>query len=125
MLSVGIDLVEIARINRVLQRHGERFLRRVFTPGEIGYCAGRAAQVAARWAAKEAAAKALGRGLAALAGGGLNWHDIEVVTEPGGAPRLLLHGEALALAEALGAREWAVSLSHTGETAMAFVVLRD
>ena len=80
-LAVGTDLVEVRRIVALVERYGERFTRRVFTPGELADCGGRAESLAARWAAKEAAAKALGCGIGAVA-----WHDIEVVrTELGAA----------------------------------------
>lgn len=118
MQRVGVDLVEVGRIRAALQRHGDRFLRRVFTAAECDYCRGRAPALAARWAAKEAAAKALGWGI-----GEIRWLDIEVVNDERGAPTLALHGEALTRASALGLRAWAVSLSHTNEHAIAFVVL--
>ncbi len=117
MLRTGVDLIEVARIERAQARHGERFFRRFFTAQERADCAGRAASLAARFAAKEAAAKALGCGI-----GAVRWVDIEVVSGPDREPELRLHGAALARAQALGWREWAVSLSHTHEHAIALVV---
>src|SRR5512144_1334949 len=94
MLAAGVDLVEIERIELAVQRHGRRFLCRVFTDGELAYCGRRPDRLAARFAAKEAAAKALGCGLVALSGGGVNWREIEVVQTRQGQPRLELHGAA-------------------------------
>jgi holo-[acyl-carrier protein] synthase len=123
MLVSGVDLVEIARVEAALRRYGPRFLARVFTPAEVAYAGGRADQLATRFAAKEAAAKALGCGLTALAGGGVAWREIEVLPGPGGRPALALHGAAAAQAAALGVRDCALSLSHTRELAVAFVVM--
>ncbi len=117
MLSVGVDLIEVQRIEEALTRHRERFLARVFTPGEQAYCQGRPEALAARWAAKEAVAKALGTGV-----GDVRWQEIEVVCDARGKPHIRLHGAAYALAEQMGIREIAVSLSHTREHAIAFVV---
>lgn len=116
MLRTGVDLIEVARIERAMQRHGERFFRRFFTEQERADCAGRAASLAARFAAKEAVAKALGTGI-----GQVRWVEIEIVAGPERRPELRLHGAARELAEALGLREWSVSLSHTHEHAIAFV----
>ena len=117
MLSVGVDLIEVRRIEEALARHGERFLERVFTPGEQAHCEGRVDALAARWAAKEAVAKALGTGV-----GDVRWREIEVVCDVRGKPYIQLHGAARELAEQLGVREMAISLSHTREYAVAFVV---
>ncbi len=117
MLVVGIDVVEIARVERAVKRFGERFLERVFTPSERQYCALRPSHLAARFAAKEAAAKALGTGLV-----GLKWTDIEVVVDNQGKPCLILHNAAWALANALGLVELSVSLSHCRGLAVAVVV---
>ncbi len=119
MLTVGIDLVEIERIEQTASRFGDRFLERVFTPGERAYCDGRATALAARWAAKEAAAKALGTGI-----GDVGWREVEVVTEAGGRPVLRLYGRAAEIAAAQGLAELAVSLSHTRTHAVACVVAR-
>lgn len=117
MLVTGVDIIEIRRIQQVAEKYGERFLRRIYTEREIAYCHGRAPQLASRFAAKEAAMKALGTGLR-----GVRWWDIEVVRERGCAPSIQLHGTARARAERLGIGHLAVSLSHSEEYAVAFVV---
>jgi holo-[acyl-carrier protein] synthase len=117
MLSTGVDIIEIPRIRQVLERYGQRFLDRVFTPGEIEYCRGRAPNLAARFAAKEAAMKALGTGFRGVA-----WKDIEVVRHRSGAPSIKLHGRAKSRAQRLGLRDMALSLSHSREYAVASVV---
>jgi len=116
-LAVGTDLVEIDRIAGMVERYGARFTDRVFTAGELADCGGRPASLAARWAAKEAAAKTLGTGI-----GQIGFRDIEVLRDDAGRPTLQLHGEAAILAGALGLRCWAVSLAHDGGLALAFVV---
>lgn len=122
VLVHGIDLVEIARIDRMLSEHGQRFLERCFTESERTYAeAGkrrRGERYAARFAAKEAALKALGTGWR----DGISWQDVEVVREPSGRPRLRICGEAANVAESLGVRSWAVSLSHTDTHAIASVI---
>ena len=121
--GVGIDLTEVGRIREMLARHGERFKKRTFTEGEIAYCDGcadPAMHYAARFAAKEAAAKALGTGVWAE---DVDWRDIEVTREASGKPVLLLHGGAKARAERDGVRRMLISLTHTKELAMAQVVL--
>ncbi|NTU84369.1 MAG: holo-ACP synthase [Chloroflexales bacterium] len=130
MLCHGVDIIEVGRVRLVVERWGERFLRRVYTPGELDDCRAGAStpnfeSLAARWAAKEAAAKALGRGLSGLAAGAgelLHFHDLEVARGPGGRPVLRLHGGAAAAAAALGLVEIALSLSHTHEHAIASVI---
>jgi len=122
MLSTGIDLIEIARVERMLSRYGDRFLARVFTPAEILYCRGRTAELAARFAAKEAVSKALGVGVRMIARDGIHWQDVEVVGDPRGKPLVRLYGRAAERAAELGLTEWAISLSHTREHAIAFVV---
>jgi holo-[acyl-carrier protein] synthase len=117
MLSVGVDIIEIRRIARALERFGERFLARVFTPAEVAYCRGRVPELAARFAAKEAISKALGTGLVGIA-----WNEMEVLADRRGKPLVTLHGRALARAQALGLDEWAISLSHDDGRAIAFVV---
>jgi holo-[acyl-carrier protein] synthase len=118
MLRVGIDLVRISRVAESLDRFGERYLRRVYTPGEIEYAraspAHTAERLAARFAAKEAAIKALD-----LAERGVGWNQIEVARSPSGAGTLILHGAAAAMA---AGSELAVSLSHEGDYATAVVV---
>jgi len=122
MLTTGVDLVEISRIERMLTRYGDRFLERVFTPAEILYCRARPAELAARFAAKEAVSKALGVGVRMIARDGINWRDVEVIGDMRGKPLVCLHGRAAERAGELGLTEWAVSLSHTREQAIAFVV---
>jgi len=120
MLYSGVDLIEIDRMRDALRRHPERLLQRVFTPCEIAQCGGRVESLAARFAAKEAAAKALGTGVWRSQ---ICWTDIETVRdEQTGAPTLRLHGGAQARAAALHWREWTVSLSHDRGHAIAFVV---
>jgi len=122
MLTTGVDLVKIARIERALERHGERFLKRVFTMAEVLYCRGRPPELAARFAAKEAVSKALGVGVRMMSRDGISWHDAEIVGDMRGKPLIRLHGRAAERAEELALTEWAVSLSHTREHAIAFVV---
>lgn len=116
-LRVGIDTVEVAAVQAALAAHGERYLRRVYTAGEIADCDGDAERLAARFAAKEAALKALRAGA-----GGIPWSAVEVLRAPGGHPDLALHGAAAQLAEAAGLDELAVSLTHEGGLASAVVV---
>ena len=114
---VGVDIVELARVERAVQRHGHRFLRRVYTEAELAYCRGDVARLAARWAAKEAMSKALGTGWR-----GIEWRELEVVREPSGRPTVALHGRAQAIAENLGLKQWELSLSHSESCAIAFVI---
>ncbi len=120
VLSVGIDIIEIARIASVLERYGGRFLERIYTERELAYCRGRVAELAARFAAKEAASKALGTGMR-----GIRWRDMEVLPDARGKPILYLHGAALTRAQELGLREFAVSLSHSRDFAVAVVAARE
>jgi holo-[acyl-carrier protein] synthase len=122
MLTVGIDMVEITRIERVLKRYGDRFFERVFTAAEIAYCRGRSPELAARFAAKEAVSKALGVGMRMIARDGIDWKDVEVIGDLRGKPLVRLYGRAAERAGELGLTEWAISLSHTREHAIAFVV---
>jgi len=122
MLIAGVDFVEIPRIERALVCFGEKFLARVYTPDEVRYSRGRPAELAARFAAKEAVAKALGVGVRILSPAGIGWLDVETLNEASGKPYLILHGRARTLAEAQGLNEWAISLSHDGGMAIAFVV---
>ena len=124
IVGTGIDIAEVPRIAASIERFGGRFLRRVFTAGEIRYCeskANRAERYAARFAAKEAAMKALGTGW----NRGVRWRDIEVTREPGGRPTILLHGQAAEFAAKLGAVYVSLSLSHTAEQAIAQVILEN
>ena len=125
MFTIGVDIVEVQRIEQAVVRWGERFLRRVFTADEIEYCAGRAQSLAARFAAKEAVSKALGTGWAPQAAheaGWVDWIEIEVVRHSSGEPSLQLHGKALARAQFLGIAGWRLSMSHTHEHAVAMVL---
>ena len=124
MLTSGVDLIEIARVERALTRHGERFLERVFTPAEVRYARRRPAELAARFAAKEAVAKALGVGMRMIARDGIGWQEAEIVGDHRGKPLVRLRGRAADRADELGLTEWSVSLSHTQEHAIAFVVAR-
>lgn len=117
ILRSGVDLIEISRIREALERHGERFLARVFTETEQRECEGRVSSLAARFAAKEAVAKALGCGI-----GDVRWLDIEVRSNENNAPHLFLHGAGERMANELGLANWSVSLSHTENQAIAFVV---
>ena len=119
-LTVGVDIIEIPRITRAVERWGDRFLRRVYTEAEIARCRGRAQSLAARFAAKEAVGKALGVGVGW--GGGLRWTEIEILNNKWGKPEVVLHGKASKLARHLGLSHWAVSLSHAREHAIALVV---
>ena len=119
-LSVGVDLVEIPRIRRALERWGDRFLQRIYTPAEIAHCRGRAPELAVRFAAKEAISKALGVGI--WWPGGISWHEAEVLSDPLGKPEVYLHGSAAERARALGLDQWAISLSHSDDNGIAMVV---
>ncbi len=117
MLTTGVDIIEIPRIQQVLDRYGQRFLDRIFTADEIAYCRGRAPNLAGRFAAKEATMKALGTGVR-----GVGWKDIEVIRAESGAPSVKLHGRAKKRAERLQLGEISLSMSHSREYAVAFVV---
>ena len=119
MLTTGVDIIEISRVRQVMERYGQRFLQRIYTPGEIAYCRERPPNLAARFAAKEATMKALGTGVR-----GVSWKDIEVVRHESGAPSIKLHGRAKGRAQRLGLREVSLSLSHSREYAVAFVVIQ-
>ncbi len=116
-LVSGIDLIDIERVAAAIRRHGGRFLERVYTPHEQADCQGRVESLAARFAAKEAAAKALGCGIGAVA-----WREIEVRRGSAGQPELHLSGAAAQRAQAMGLSAWTVSLSHTRTQAAAVVV---
>lgn len=122
VIGLGTDLTEVARIEKSLERFGDHFLARVYTPGEIAYCHARkkssAESFAARFAAKEAGAKALGTGISR----GVGWREFEVQRQPGQAPQLILHGRALEIAKALGIDRLSLSLTHTRGMAMAVVI---
>lgn len=116
-LTTGVDLIEISRIAAAVDEHGERFLRRTFTPAEVDSCAGRVESLAARFAAKEAVAKALGTGIRDF-----SFLDIEVIKGNLGQPQVKLHGGAKTLADSLGLANWSISLSHDKTHAIAQVV---
>ena len=129
MLYTGVDIIEIARIEHAIARWAERFIARVFTASERAESGGQIHSLAARWAAKEAAAKALGIGVAGLGaqvvvgvGIAARWHDLEVRRLPRERPQLVLHGVAQARAAALGWQSVSLSLSHSRDYAVAFVV---
>jgi len=122
ILGIGMDIVETKRIAESIERFGDRFLDRVFLEGEIAYSKTMKfpqLHLAARFAAKEALSKAFGTGI----GHEMGWKDLEVVRQPGGAPRIQLHGKAEAYARERGVREIHVSLSHTAEYGAASVVI--
>ncbi len=124
IVGSGIDLIEISRIQHSLDRYGKRFLDRIYTAGEQAYCLSKrnaAESLAARFAAKEAGAKALGTGISR----GVSWREIEVVRAPTGRPGLRFHGRAAQFATRLGAVCAALSLTHSRDLAMASVVLED
>jgi holo-[acyl-carrier protein] synthase len=120
LLRTGVDLIEIERIGRAVERHGDRFLTRVFTAGEIIQSCGRLESLAGKFAAKEAAAKALGTGVWR---NGIGWLDFEVRKDPEtGAPELDLHRAAAARARKMGLDHWSLSISHDRTHTVAFVV---
>ena len=127
ILSVGVDLIEVARIQRALEDGGigKRFRDRVYTAGEIAYCEkkgrGKYQSYAGRFAAKEAVMKVLGAGWGAK----VSWSNIEVVRARGGKPEIALHNHTYAFAEKLGIRRLLVSITHTAEHALAYVVAQD
>jgi holo-[acyl-carrier protein] synthase len=121
VIGVGTDIIEVERIEAMLQRHEESFLQRVFTQEETRYCSqhkAAAQHFAGRWAAKEAVLKALGTGWAK----GIHWTDIEVINEAGGAPRIDLHGAAAQYATQLAIREIKISISHCKAFAVACAI---
>ena len=124
VVGVGTDMIEIARIERSVERYGELFLQRVFTAGEIAYCQRKknaSESFAARFAAKEAGAKALGTGISR----GVAWRELEVTRAPGQRPELHLHGRAAEIAEKLGIRRLSLSLTHSRDMSLAVVVAED
>jgi holo-[acyl-carrier protein] synthase len=122
LIGTGVDLIEVERIAHSIERYGERFLRRVYTDHEIAYCTRRrtsAESFAARFAAKEAGAKALGTGISR----GVTWNEFQVGRQPGGRPILELRGRAALLATQLGVKSISLSLTHTASLAMATVMM--
>jgi holo-[acyl-carrier protein] synthase len=124
IVGTGIDIAEVPRIRRAIERFGDRFLHRIFTAGEMRYCDSKAKRMeryAARFAAKEAAMKALGTGW----NHGVRWRDCEVTRLPGGRPTMAFHGVAAEFATRLGVKNAALSISHTAEQAIAQVILEN
>jgi holo-[acyl-carrier protein] synthase len=124
IVGTGVDLAEVPRIRASIARFGGKFVGRIFTPAEIAYVerkANRFERYAARFAAKEAGMKAIGTGWRH----GVTWHDFEVANLPSGRPTLKLHGAAARVAEKLGVRNISLSLTHTAELGMAYVILED
>jgi holo-[acyl-carrier protein] synthase len=122
IVGTGIDIAEVPRIRKAIERFPGRFLQRIYTAGEIRYCdskANRVERYAARFAAKEAAMKALGTGW----NHGVRWRDCEVVRLPGGRPKIVFHGKAAEFAAQLGVKNSALSISHTVDQAIAQVIL--
>jgi len=122
ILGVGVDIVEVSRVNGVYERYGHRFLQRILRPAEIAYCLSYqrpGPRLAARFAAKEAIAKAFGTGF----GGALGWQDVEVLNRDSGQPYVVLHGPGPALLASRGASRLHLSLSHTEHYAAAVAIL--
>lgn len=122
--GTGIDVCEVDRMREAIERHGRRFIERVFTAGEIAYAESkhnRYERYAARFAAKEAGMKAIGTGWRR----GVRWQDFEVLNQPGGRPVLRLHGEAARIASGMEIRNITLSLTHTRHQAVAFVVMEN
>jgi holo-[acyl-carrier protein] synthase len=121
ILGIGTDIIECLRIAQMIERHGERFVSRVFTPLEIEYCASRRAATqhyAGRWAAKEAIMKALGTGWVR----GVNWTDIEIRNEPGGKPTTAFRGGVRDLVASIGLTDVMLSISHCRTHAVAYAI---
>jgi holo-[acyl-carrier protein] synthase len=116
MLSVGVDIIEIERIGRAISRWDGRFLQRVYTGAELALCRGRVPELAVRFAGKEAISKALGTGLF-----GVSWREMEILADVRGKPLVYLYGRAAQRAAVLGLTEFAISLSHSRDNAVAFV----
>jgi holo-[acyl-carrier protein] synthase len=116
-IATGVDLIEIARVEEVIARHGKHYLERIYTPAEIEQCGRRAESLAGRFAAKEAVAKALGCGI-----GDVAWKEIEILGDEQNAPMLTLRGTAEKRANELGLTNWSVSISHSQSHSVAFVV---
>jgi holo-[acyl-carrier protein] synthase len=121
IVGLGLDISEIDRIEAAIKRHGAPFLERLFTPAEVAYCEshkGKYERYAARFAAKEAAMKALGTGWSH----GVRWRDIEVTREPSGKPTLRLAGVAAQIAQRMGVKNISLSITHSGNLALAEVI---
>ncbi len=113
----GIDAADIPRIARAIERWGQPFLDRVYTPAEQAYCRGMAQRLAGRFAAKEAISKVLGTGI-----GAIRWREMEILPDPRGKPIVYLHGQAADTAGRLGLGPISVSITHTGDLALAFAL---
>ena len=116
-VAVGIDIIEVGRVQKVFERHGERFLKRVFTEAEIWQCRGKATRLAGRFAAKEAISKALGTGIHGVA-----WREMEIVQLRSGRPTVRLHGNAKRRAELLGLSAFDISIADLKEFSIAVAV---
>ena len=124
IVGTGIDIIEVPRLGAAIERFGERFLQRIFTAAEIRYCdskPNRVERYAARFAAKEAALKAIGTGWKC----GVAWRDVEIRRESGGRPAISFSGRAAEFAAQLGMKRASLSLSHTATQAIAQVILED
>jgi holo-[acyl-carrier protein] synthase len=124
IVGLGLDIAEIDRIEAAIKRHGATFLERIYTPAEVAYCEkhkSKYERYAARFAAKEAAMKALGTGWSH----GVRWRDIEVAREAGGKPTLLLDGAAREIADRLGVKHIALTITHSGNLALAEVIFEN
>ena len=122
ILGLGVDLAEVRRIRDAVERHGDRFVRRIYTEAEIAYVerkANRFERYAGRFAAKEAGMKAIGTGWKR----GVTWRDFEVSNLPSGRPSLRLHGVAAQIPEKMGFKSISLSITHTAELGMAQVIL--
>lgn len=117
MIAIGVDIVEIERVELAIRRRGERFLNRIYTETELKICQDRFLSLAARFAAKEAVMKVLGTG-----GRGIAWRDIEILTSGDGKPSVKLHGQALSKATELNLREISISLSDSKQHAIAIAI---
>jgi holo-[acyl-carrier protein] synthase len=121
VVGIGTDIIECLRIAQMIQRHGEQFITRVYTPHEMQYCQARKQSTqhfAGRWAAKEAVLKALGTGWRR----GISWRDVEIRTESSGKPFIVLHGGAREVSDELGIQEVLVSISHCRSHATAYAI---
>jgi len=117
MLTTGVDIIEIDRVQQSITRFGDKMRNRIFTSQEQAYCANKMPSLAGRYAIKEAVSKALGTGI-----GDVNWTDIEVINDEKGKPELMLHNRAKTLSEQLGIQQWSISISHTQTHAIGFAV---
>ncbi len=120
ILRSGVDLIEIARIEEVVARHGKHYLERIYTFAELEQCGKSSESLAGRFAAKEAVAKALGTGI-----GNVTWKDIEILGDEQHAPSLTLYGAADQKAKELGLKNWSVSISHSASHAVAIAIAVD